>query len=232
MTAKSALITGANRGIGFEIARQLADRGFLIWLTARNPQRGKEAVLKLMNEGRTVRFLQLDVSDPESIRRAAAKLAGEIARLDVLVNNVGVVLRGSDNILTVTADKLSDTFRINTFGPLWLTQACIDLLQSGSRVINISSGAGEICNGMSSYAPVYSITKTSMNAVTCQLAHALKPKGVLVNAVCPGWVRTDMGGPSASRSVEKGAETPVWMAADPNFRDTGKFFRDKKVVSW
>ncbi len=148
------------------------------------------------------------------------------------MNNAGVVLRSSDDILYVRPEKVIETFRINTFGALWVTQAFADLLQNGSRVINISSGAGEICGGMSSYAPVYSITKTAMNAVTCQLAHALKPKGVLVNAVCPGWVRTDMGGPSATRSVEKGAETPVWMATDPGFRDTGKFYRDKKMITW
>ncbi len=229
---KSALITGANRGIGFEIARQLAGSRFAVWLTARNQQKGNEAVLQLIGEDRSVRFLQLDVSDPESARSAAEKLKDQIDQLDVLVNNAGVVLRGSDDILKVSPEKLIETFRINTFGALWVTRAFGDLLQEGSRVINISSGAGEICGGMGTYAPVYSISKTAMNAVTCQLAHALKPKGVLVNAVCPGWVRTDMGGPSASRSVEKGAETPVWMATNPGFRETGKFFRDKKVIPW
>jgi NAD(P)-dependent dehydrogenase (short-subunit alcohol dehydrogenase family) len=229
---KTVLVTGANRGIGFEIARQLAEKGFQVWLTARNQQRGMEAVLRLSGEGRMVRFLKLDVADLESIRSAPDTLKNELDELDVLINNAGVILRGEDDILTVTPEKLMDTFRINSFGPLWVARACSDLLRNGSRVINISSGAGEICGGMSSYAPVYSISKTALNAVTCQLAHALKPKGVLVNAVCPGWVRTDMGGPSATRSVEEGADTPVWMATDPGFRETGKFFRDRKVVSW
>jgi NAD(P)-dependent dehydrogenase (short-subunit alcohol dehydrogenase family) len=229
---KSVLITGANRGIGFEIARQLAGRGISVWLTARNNQKGNAALLKLIGEKRSVRFLQLDVSDPESVHSASEKLKEQIPRLDVLVNNAGVVLRGSDNILQVSPEKLIETFCINAFGALWVTQAFADLLQNGSRVINISSGAGEICGGMSAYAPVYSITKTALNAITCQLAHSLKPQGVLVNAVCPGWVRTDMGGSSATRHVEKGAETPVWMATDPGFQDTGKFYRDKKVIPW
>lgn len=229
---KTVLVTGANRGIGFEIARQLAEKGFQVWLTARNQQRGMEAVLRLSGEGRMVRFLKLDVVDLDSIRSASDALKNKLDSLDVLINNAGIVLRGEDDILKVNPEKLIDTFRINSFGPLWVVRACSDLLKNGSRVINISSGAGEICGGMSSYAPVYSISKTALNAVTCQLAHALKPKGVLVNAVCPGWVRTDMGGPSATRSVEEGADTPVWMATDPGFRETGKFFRDRKVVSW
>lgn len=229
---KTILVTGANRGIGFEIAKQLADKGFQVWLTARNQQRGMEAVLRLTGEDRMVRFLKLDVTDLESIKNASISLKNELDKLDVLINNAGVVLRGEDDLLKVNHDKLIETFRVNSFGPLWVVRACSVLLRAGSRIINISSGAGEICGGMSSYAPVYSITKTALNAVTCQLSHALKPKGVLVNAVCPGWVRTDMGGPSANRSVEKGAETPVWMATDPEFRETGKFFRDRKVISW
>ena len=229
---KTALVTGANRGIGFEIVRQLADRDFAMWLTARDKKRGTEALLELKKPGRSIRFLELDVSDTASIAKAVKSLKGDISRLDVLINNAGINPKGSDNILSVPADKLEETFRINSYGPLWLTQACEPLLGTGSRVINISSGAGEICDGMSSYAPVYSASKTALNAITCQLAHGLRAKGVLVNAVCPGWVRTDMGGAGATRSVEKGAETPVWMATDPDFSETGKFFRDKKIVSW
>jgi NAD(P)-dependent dehydrogenase (short-subunit alcohol dehydrogenase family) len=229
---KTALVTGANRGIGFEIVKQLADHGFTVWLTARHKQHGTKAMLQLKKAGRSIRFLQLDVSDQQSIAKTVKSLKSEISRLNVLINNAGVILKGSDDILTVTPEKLEETFRINSFGPLWLTQACVPLLDKGSRVINISSGSGEICSGMSDYAPVYSISKTTLNAVTCQLALALNSKGVYVNAVCPGWVKTDMGGAGATRSVEKGAETPVWMASDPLFSETGKFFRDKKVVSW
>ena len=229
---KTALVTGANRGIGLEIVKQLADCGFRVWLTARDEQRGMDAFLKLSGSEMALHFLRLDVSDPESIRSATNSLKVEIDRLDVLINNAAILLKDSDDLMNVSDDKLIRVFSINTFGPLWLTRACTDLIGTGSRVINISSGSGEICHGMSSYAPVYSISKTALNAVTCQLAHALRPKGVLVNAVCPGWVRTDMGGPAASRSVEKGAETPVWMATDPGFRDTGKFYRDRRVVSW
>jgi NAD(P)-dependent dehydrogenase (short-subunit alcohol dehydrogenase family) len=229
---KTALVTGANRGIGFEIVKQLSDRGFRVWLTSRDEQRGMDALLQLTSDDRALHYLKLDVSDQASISGAAKVLKQETGRLDVLINNAGIILRSFDDILTVSQEKLEQVIRINTFGPLWVTRACMDLLGKGSRVINISSGSGEICQGMSSYAPAYSISKTALNAVTCQLAHALRSKGVLVNAVCPGWVRTDMGGSAATRSVEKGAETPVWMATDPDFRDTGRFYRDKRVVSW
>ena len=229
---KTALVTGANRGIGLEIVKQLSDRGFMVWLTARNHQRGIEAVLHLSTARRAIRFLELDVSEPSGIQAAIKKLKTEVNKLDVLVNNAGVILKETDNILNVSPKNLDESFRINTFGPLWVTQACTDLLTDGCRVINISSDAGQICSGMIDDIPVYSITKTSLNAVTCQLAHAFRSKGVLVNAVCPGWARTDMGGPSGTRSVEKGAETPVWMASDPEFSETGKFFRDKTVIPW
>jgi NAD(P)-dependent dehydrogenase (short-subunit alcohol dehydrogenase family) len=177
-------------------------------------------------------FLALDVADQASIAGAFDQLKNQVNRLDVLVNNAGILLDENQPLLQASLEDIHKTLAINSIGPLLVTKIFAPLLQNGSRVINISSGAGKICNGMSDYAPVYSISKTTLNAVTCQLAYALKAKGVAVNAVDPGWVRTDMGGRNASRPVERGAETPVWLATEASINLTGKFFKDKREVSW
>jgi len=228
----TAIITGANRGIGHEVARQLAERGFQVWVAARNSDSGNMAAEKLRKDGLKAAFLQLDVCDPSSIRNAFTRFIGEQDRLDVLVNNAGILLDESRNILELDRGDILSTIETNTLGPLLVVQTFAPVLHEGSRVINVSSGAGEICGGMSTYAPVYSISKTALNAVTCQLAHALHRNQVAVNAVCPGWVRTDMGGSGAHRSVAKGAETIVWLATGAPASETGKFWRDKRVISW
>lgn len=229
---KTALITGANKGIGFEIARQLGQKGYHVFLSARNRNKGEMATQALLAEGLKVEFIQLDVSNQQSIQQAFELLKPKVDHLDVLINNAGILLDEGRSILTIPSDVIDQTFAINAFGVLYVTRIFVPLLKNGSRVVNVSSGAGEICGGMGTWAPTYSISKTTENAITMQLAHALNDKGILVNAVCPGWVRTDMGGAGANRSVAKGAETPVWLADDPSITETGKFFRDKKVINW
>lgn len=228
----TALITGANRGIGKEIARQLGERGFQVFIGARSENSAQQVVNDFKNHDINAHFLALDVADKASIDNAFEQLKQQIDKLDVLVNNAGILLHESQSLLQTNLEDIHKTLAVNSIGPLLVTKIFESLLQKGSRVINISSGAGRICNGMSSYAPIYSISKTTLNAVTCQLAFALKSKGVAVNAVDPGWVRTDMGGRSASRPVEKGAETPVWLATEAAANLTGKFFHDKREVSW
>lgn len=227
-----ALVTGANRGIGLEIVRQLGERGISVWLAARDNDAGEEAAESLRKAGLDIRFVQMDVEEVKSIRSAVKTVSALVDHLDILINNAGVLLDESTNILDVAPDVVHHTISINTLGTLFVTQSFLPLLARGSRVVNISSGAGEIGEGMSTYAPVYSISKTAMNAVTCQFALALKRKGIAVNAVCPGWVRTEMGGKMAPRSVKKGAETPVWLATESPIGETGKFWRDKKVIPW
>ncbi|HEY3296085.1 MAG TPA: SDR family NAD(P)-dependent oxidoreductase [bacterium] len=229
---KTALITGSTRGIGLEIAQQLAQRRFRVWLCGRDEAAGRKAAAALCERNLDARFVSMDVSQTGSIHAAFQTLLQSADALDVLVNNAGISLDEADNILTVAPDILSQTMSTNAFGCLYVTQAAAPLLRHGGRVINVSSGAGQICRGMSAYAPVYSISKTTMNAITCQLAIALKPKGVTVNAVNPGWVRTDMGGTMAPRSVEKGAETPVWLATEAPPDQTGLFWHDKKIIPW
>lgn len=228
MKVPIVLVTGANKGIGHEVARQLAKRGCAVWLTARDRARGEAAARDL---GSSVHFLQLDVTDPASIARAAQEFAAANARLDVLVNNAAILLDREEGVLELSEDTLRQTLDANVLGPWRVTQAFAPLLRkSGApRIVNVSSGGGQLSDP-SSWAPAYCLSKTALNGLTVQLAAAL-PK-CAVNAVCPGWVRTDMGGAGASRSVAQGAETIVWLATEAPQTLTGKFLRDREVIPW
>ena len=215
-----------------EIARGLAERGFRVWLSGRNEEAGRKAAEVFVARNLDVRFVLLDVSLLLSIQRAFDTLAAETEKLDVLVNNAGVKLDESGDILKASPHMINDTMNTNALGTLYVTQAAMPLLKSGSRVINISSGLGQLSKGISPHAPLYSISKATMNAITCQLAYALKPKGIAVNAVNPGWVKTKMGGGSAPRSVEQGADTPLWLATQAPIEQTGLFWHDKKIIPW
>ena len=231
--AKTALVTGANRGIGLEAVKQLAEAGFLVFLSARNKSAGQQAAQALKETGKSVEFLAIDVAESASVHEAAAALARTINQLDVLVNNAGILLDEEGSVLDVEDTKLRQTLETNTLGPLRVTQAFLPLLLKSrqARVINVSSGAGSLAE-MSTYAPAYSISKAALNAVTKQLAGALKDRGISVNSMCPGWVRTDMGGAGAPRSVEKGADTIVWLATQAPAHLTGQFLRDRKSIPW
>jgi NAD(P)-dependent dehydrogenase (short-subunit alcohol dehydrogenase family) len=241
-----ALVTGANKGIGFEVARQLARKGLHVFLGARKPDAGKAAATKLQSEaeaeaGRavadkehigSVSFLEIDVSNPQSIRHAADEFSKRAHHLDVLVNNAGIVLDNDKDVLKISPETFETTLRTNSLGPLLVTQAFLPLLNKSDqpRIVNVSSGGGQLTDGADGWAPVYCISKTTLNAVTSQLAAAL-PK-FAVNSVCPGWVRTDMGGSNATRSVAEGASGVVWLAAEASHSITGKFIRDRKVIPW
>ena len=230
--SKTALITGANKGIGLEICRQLAQQDYTVFLTARNEDRGLQAQQTLQSQGLDVRFVQMDVGDANSIQQAYQTVQQQTSVLDVLVNNAAILIDKENSMLEMEETNIRATLDINAIGLWMVTRTFLPLLTTGSRIVNISSGAGSICGGMGSYAPVYSISKATVNAITLQFSNSLHARGIQVNAVCPGWVRTDMGGSGASRSVEKGAETPVWMATDPQFNHSGMFFRDKQIINW
>src|SRR6266436_2796315 len=238
-----ALVTGANKGIGFEVARQLARKGFHVFLGARNEEAGKAAVQKLNREAEeegsaentrrgTITALKIDVSKPESIRRAAEEFSRTSDRLDVLVNNAGILLDDDKEILTTTSEVFEITLRTNTLGALLVSQALMAFLKKSDapRIVNVSSGGGQLADGADGWAPAYCISKTALNGVTVQLAAAL-PK-FAINSVCPGWVRTDMGGTNATRSVAEGASGVVWLASEAPHSMTAKFFRDRKVIHW
>jgi len=226
---KIALVTGANKGIGFEIARELAEKGFRVFVGARNEKGGREAVKKI---GARAIFLKLDVSERASIRNAAQEFGKAAKHLDVLVNNAGILLDEDKAALTMTPEIFETTMRTNTLGPLLVAAAFQPLLAKSStpRIINVSSGGGQLTDGADGWAPGYCISKTALNGVTVQLAAALPD--FAINSVCPGWVRTDMGGSGATRSVKEGADTIVWLATDAPQELTGKFLRDRKEIPW
>jgi NAD(P)-dependent dehydrogenase (short-subunit alcohol dehydrogenase family) len=227
---KTALVTGANKGIGYEIVRQLLAKGLRVILTARNEAAGKKAANSFHAD---VQFLPMDVSDDASIEKAARAYGERSDALDVLINNAAIYPDENVDILTIPREQLVKTFQTNTFGPLSVTRAFLPFLKKSgaARVINISSGYGEI-DGLSQKVPSYCLSKLTLNGVTIMLDQALRSQGVTVYVMCPGWVRTDMGGANASRSVEEGADTAVWLAIDAPQHLSGKFFRDRKVIGW
>jgi NAD(P)-dependent dehydrogenase (short-subunit alcohol dehydrogenase family) len=237
-----ALVTGANKGIGYEVARQLLARGFQVVVGARRRDAGQKAATELsqgdgidkLTPGAKAQFLEIDIADPASITRAARQLATQVEHLDVLVNNAGVLEDGKATALDVDAAVVQRTFETNTRGPLLLTQAVLPLLlraPGGARIVNVSSGAGAL-GEMASWAPAYSISKTALNAVTRQFAAILRGRRIAVNSACPGWVRTDMGGAAAPRTVQQGADTIVWLATEAPLSLTGRFVRDRQVIAW
>ena len=228
---KTILITGANKGIGFETARQLGKQGHNMILTARDSDKLNSALKKLKKEEILVRGFVMDVSRQESINNAMNEFAKHNLKLDVLINNAGIGLKTDKSILDVEP-VLAETLATNSFGPLRVTKAFLSLMNKPGRIIMISSGGGSITDPVGGWWPAYCVSKSFLNAITRHLAYELASLNITVNAVCPGWVRTDMGGPNASRSVEKGAETPVWLATEADTKLTGMFFRDKTVIPW
>lgn len=229
---KTVLVTGANKGIGYEVARQLAGKGFHVFIGARNREAGRKAAEKIAKDSGQVTFLEIDVADNASVTAAAREFAKVADHLDVLVNNAGIIVEGDNSILEISDELLRKTLETNTLGALRVTREFVPLLKKSKapRVINVSSGGGQLTGGADGWSPGYCISKTALNGVTSQLATAL-PK-FAVNSVCPGWVRTDMGGQGASRSVQEGADTIVWLAADAPQKLTGKFLRDRKEIPW
>ncbi len=257
---RTALVTGASRGLGLETCRQLAERGFRVILTSRS-RRGEAAARKLGEDGRDVRWAELDVADPASISGLAERLTHDETTVDVLVNNAGISMSGFDGRVA------RGTLEVNFFGPLRVTGALLPRIPDGGNIVMVSSGMGDL----SVYPPAlrdrflnptltrdglvelmesfiqsveagrhadagwpssaYRVSKAGLNALTRILARDLGDRHIRVNAVCPGWVRTDMGGRGATRPVEVGAASILWAAASDE-GPTGGFFRDGKPISW
>jgi NAD(P)-dependent dehydrogenase (short-subunit alcohol dehydrogenase family) len=229
---KTVLITGANKGIGHEVARQLAAKGFHVIVGARNAKAGRKTADAITKQSGKATFLEIDVADNDSVTSAAREFSNIEDHLDVLVNNAGIIVDGDNAILEINDDLFRKTLETNTLGALRVTRAFAPLLRKSKapRVINVSSGGGQLTDGADGWAPAYCVSKTALNGVTVQLAAALPT--FAVNSVCPGWVRTEMGGENASRSVEEGADTIVWLASEAPQDLTGKFVRDRKEIPW
>jgi len=232
-----ALVTGANRGIGLEIVRQLSREGLLAVLCSRDVNKGREAAAKLASEGLEPPVVALDVTSDESVTAAIAEVMNLFGRIDVLVNNAGVLREGQSpedsKVLDVSPQLVRDTYETNTIGPLRMIKAVVPIMLKGEygRVVNVSSGAGQLADMQSGY-PAYRMSKAALNALTRATAAELGPLPIKVNAMCPGWVRTEMGGPNATRTVGQGAETAVWLSMLPDTGPTGGFFRDKAPIAW
>lgn len=232
-TKRIALVTGANRGIGYETAKQLGRRGFHVVIAARDDDSGRRAADAVAAEGGSAEFLSLDVSNSGSIRKAADEFAAIADRLSVLVNNAGIYPDEGQSILNIARGQMVDTFQTNTFGPLEVVQAYLPYLQraESARVINVSSGYGQL-DDLSPEVPSYCLSKLALNGLTIMLAKALEADRIAVNSMCPGWVRTNMGGPNATRSLEEGGDTIVWLADEAPHSLTGKFFRSREEIPW
>jgi NAD(P)-dependent dehydrogenase (short-subunit alcohol dehydrogenase family) len=217
----------------------LAARGFHIVVTARDIVKAEGAVQRLRGAGPagerlgTLIAARLDVTDPDSIASLARDLDGRALTVDVLVNNAGILLGENDGMLDTPSGVLRASFETNVIGAIAVSQAFVPgMIERGyGRIVNVSSEAGQL-SSMDTYAPAYSISKSALNAFTKQLAGETRGTDVLVNSACPGWVRTDMGGPGAPRSVEEGADTIVWLATLGAKGPTGGFFSERRKLEW
>ena len=225
-----ALVTGANKGIGLEVVRQLAAREWRVFLTGRSLPSVRKAASSI---GPLVTPVPLDITSRISIEAAYSVTSHTVNHLDVLINNAGILDQDEGSIFDLPAKRLRRMFETNTIGALLVTQTFLPLLRKSpsGRIINVSSGAGQLSD-TGTWAPAYSISKTALNGVTAQFAAALANSNIAVNSVCPGWVKTDMGGREAPRSVEEGADTIVWLAIEAPQSMTGLLIRDRKPIPW
>lgn len=227
---RTVLVTGANRGIGLAIARQLADLGHAVLLGSRELKEGQAVAKSLRRPELDIEAVHVDLTNAESIDTALSQIQASGRHIDVLVNNAGVL--HEKPLLELTDAEISDSIAVHLAGPLRLIRTLAPgmVARGYGRIVNVSSGWGSVAEGMGGPG-LYGITKAALNALTVRFSKEL-PHSVEVNAMCPGWVRTRMGGESASRSPDEGADTAVWLATLPDNGPTGGFFRDRKPIKW
>ena len=233
LSGQVALVSGANRGIGAAIAADLVGLGATVYAGTRD--------LDAVVAGEGLVPVELDVTDDDEVDAAIARVADEAGRLDVLVNNAGVAPGAGETLLDAPMEEVDDVLAVNLRGAISLTKRALPLLceREGSRVVNVSSGMGALGEGMSGGAPAYRISKAGLNALSVYLHGEFGPgaesgndAGLIANSACPGWVRTDLGGPNATRSVEEGADTPTWLCRFGPGSPGGRFWRDRAVIEW
>ena len=243
MSKKIALITGANKGIGFETARQLGAQDVTILVGARDEQRGTEAAQKLQTEGVDAHFIHLDVNDPATHTNAAKLIDEKFGKLDILINNAGVLLDPYVSVTALSVDNWRKTFETNVFAVVGLTQTLLPLIQKSEagRIVNLSSILGSLTLNRDPNSPIaaastfnthYNASKAALNMYTVHLANALKDTNIKVNAAHPGWVKTDMGGEAAPMELVDGAKTSVALATLPNDGPTGGYFHLGEPLPW
>ena len=227
-----ALVTGANRGIGLEVSKQLSRKGYQILLGCRDLTEGRKA-LSQFDATAQITPVSIDVSNDASCDALMKTLKTTVDHIDVLVNNAGVLVEPQPGLLSCPLSAIQESIDVNTYGAIRLTQRLLPMMLAANygRIVNVSSGMGQLTD-MNGGWPGYRISKTALNAVTRIFADELQGKNILVNSVCPGWVKTRMGGEEAERTPEQGADTIVWLATLPDGGPTGGFFRDREPISW
>jgi NAD(P)-dependent dehydrogenase (short-subunit alcohol dehydrogenase family) len=228
---KIVLVTGANKGIGFEIVRQLARRGFVVILTSRDKAMGMTAQNELRKENLSIDFVQMDITSEESIQHTYNSVKSTYERLDVLINNAGICLKEDRSLLQNDLSVIRQTVESNAFAHLTVSRIFYPIIPAGGRIIMTSSEGGSMSDPVGGWSPAYCISKSFLNAITRHLSYELRDRRISVNAFDPGWVKTDMGGRSAPGSVEQGADTAVWLATTEN-PATGKFYYSRKEIPW
>ena len=237
---KIAIITGANKGIGLEICKQLLQKGFYVILTARDTTKGQDAVRQLLTINADIEFFKLDVNSHEDITALYNHISSKFSRCDVLVNNAGIfpdprndLENNWPSILSAKIENIQQGIECNTYGTLRMCQAFIPLMQENNygRIVNLSSGMAQLSD-MNGCCPGYRISKTAINVITRIIADEFKGTIILINSMCPGWVKTDMGGAEATREIPEGADTAVWLSELDNDGPNGLFFRDRAVIPW
>lgn len=233
MDKKIAAVTGGNRGIGFQICRDLAKKGFKAVLTARDPEKGNKSARNLQDEGLDVEFYLLDVISTESIDKFTEFVLAEFGQLHVLVNNAAILPDEISPALSVGLEEVRETIETNVYGVLRLSQKLIPTMIENNygRIINLSSGMGQLSDMGSGYL-AYRVSKTALNAVTRVLAQETSGYDIQINAVDPGWVKTDMGGSNAPSTPEEGADTVVWLSTRPAGEPSGMFYKNRKIIDW
>lgn len=235
----TALITGGNRGIGYEVARQLGAQGNRIILGVRDIKSGNRAAGELRSAGIDARAVLVDVASSASVRACAAELDAQNEHIDILINNAAIIRGGGkkretpSTIMATSEEEWREILDINVLGTVWMCQAFIPgmVARGYGRVVNVSSSCGSFARGLSCDESPYAVSKAAVNAITLKLAEEVKGN-IKINAVDPGWVRTRMGGEHAPRSIEEGADTIVWAATLPAAAPTGAFFRDRSPLGW
>ncbi len=234
-TEKVVLVSGANRGMGLECCRQLDTLGFRVLLGSRDLEAGQAAARAL--QGVRIEAVRLDVTSATDISALAQHIVQLYGRLDVLINNAGIMIDGDDgksaSIRDADIGRVEQTFKANTLGPIMLINAMLPLMErvADARIVNISSGMGQLSDMGGSY-PGYRISKTALNAMTRIYAAELDPGQFSINALCPGWVRTDMGGSNADLSLQQGVDTAIWLATSDDTRHSGGYYRNRELIDW
>lgn len=234
LDGKTAVITGANRGIGFAIATALGREGARCMLAVRNAAAGEAAAERLARESIDAEFGVADVSDAAQVATFARHVLAKTPHIDILVNNAGIYLDEDRDMPPSCIDfaVLQRTLATNLFGAINMCKAFVPHMRRGARIINVSSGMGQLEGESDGYAPAYSISKTALNAYTQSLAAELKRRGIMVDCFDPGWVKTDMGGPGARTQPHEAAQTAMFLATRPLSEETGRFWRRGRVIPW